>query len=83
MIEKNFPELKEEKVFIFKTRFFKSGAMACWIFFIKFILIGKDFYKYNLLETKGIFSHELSHLERFKKMGFLSLLDLFLLDFFQ
>jgi len=69
LIDESFPDLKNKKIhmFVFRLSFY---AMSVWIPpFIRFIIMSTRTREFNENVVTGILAHELSHQERYYKMG--------------
>jgi hypothetical protein len=79
LITKNFPILKNKVVV--KEKSMPSKAKARYTLKGRTIFLNKDLRKYTIKALRGLFVHELSHLEINKKKGFgwfLSKIDIIL-----
>ena len=70
IIEKSFPLLKHKKLYLYTTKSKKYVGGATKLPFINVIRINKKLLNDNQYLI-GVLSHELSHLERFTKMGWI------------
>lgn len=71
LINDSFPLLKDKKIhlFVFRFRFY---AMSVWVpFFIRFIVMSTRTKTFNENVITAILAHELSHQERYLKLGVL------------
>lgn len=69
LVNRSFPILRNETIYI-KEKKMKYGAMARhWLFFYS-IEVGNKIKDYSKFQLKGGLAHELSHIETFKKQGF-------------
>ncbi len=73
IVNKSFPELKDDKFILFYIwKYFDARAFAFSVFSVHFIGFTRKFVKLRLSNKalKGLIAHEVSHIARFKEMGF-------------
>ena len=69
MIKKSFPELEKRKIFLFEFNLKKYHGGSIKLPFFDIVVISTNLK--NKIKIQGVLAHELCHLERFKKKGWL------------
>ena len=69
LIDRSFPTLRKENIRIYERENFSYKALVIYLPFFKAIFIDKKLRKASDKALKGLFAHELAHVEIFKKRG--------------
>ncbi|MEK6890918.1 MAG: hypothetical protein AABX03_02170 [Nanoarchaeota archaeon] len=70
IIDKSFPLLRNQKIFTYESKHINFSADTISLFFVSRIRISPRMRNANVSELKGLLTHELGHIEFYKKRNF-------------